>query len=274
VSRVILVDNDSSAPIGPRLSLGMNTLAIRLPDNLGLGAAQNRGVEEARKHGCELVLFRDQDSVPSREMVVALTRAFDFLSAKGNRIAAVGPQHIDPRHVDPRQGQDRARSNFDRADSPGSSSGYFRTDFLLSSGSLVPLDVLNEVGLMDPSLFIDSTDRDWCFRAIHKGYELYRCEDSTLTHRLGDRLRCIWPIPKVYEAVHQPQRLYFMMRNRVLLYQRSYVPMQWIVADIPRMVGKIALAVIFGPDRRSRLFFIIAGVWHGIKGKAGPYPAE
>jgi hypothetical protein len=49
------------------------------------------------------------------------------------------------------------------------------------------------------------------------------------------------------------------------------VPVQWVVLDIPRALGKIALTIIFGPERRSRLFFIIAGLWHGIKGRAGPY---
>jgi rhamnosyltransferase len=271
VAKVILLDNGSMMPVAPRLSLGMNTSTIRLAKNLGIGAAQNRGIEETKKHRCELVLFLDQDSVPSKSMVLALIGALDLLSSKGNRIAAVGPRHIDPRHMDTRPTQEAARSHSDRTGPGGSSPGYRCANFLLSSGSLVPADVLNEVGPMDPSLFIDSTDRDWCFRALSKGYKLYRCEDSILTHKRGDHLRCIWPIPKVYEAVHKPQRLYFMMRNRVLLYQRSYVPAQWIVADIPRALGKIALSIVFGPERRSRFSFIVAGVWHGIKGRAGPY---
>lgn len=269
VSRVILLDNGSSVPVVSRLCLGTNAVAIRVPENLGLGAAQNRGIEEAKRYGCKLVLFLDQDSLPSKGMVVSLIQALDFLSSQGNRIAAVGPRHIDPR-----QSQDRPRSNSDRAGPGESPAAYCPVNFLLSSGILVPVDVLNDVGVMDPSLFIDSTDRDWCFRAIFKGYKLYRCERSTLTHRVGDHLRCIWPIPKVYEAIHQPQRLYFMMRNRVLLYQRPYVPVQWVVVDMLRALGKVALTVIFGPERRSRLFFIMVGVWHGIKGRAGPYLAR
>ena len=49
--------------------------------------------------------------------------------------------------------------------------------------------------------------------------------------------------------MHSPERLYYMTRNRVLLYRRAYMPLKWKVKDPLRGVAKFAATILFVPPR-------------------------
>jgi len=65
-------------------------------------------------------------------------------------------------------------------------------DFLLSSGSLVPLDVIDKVGGMEEELFIDQVDTEWCLRARSMGYRVFGAFGAILEHRLGEAHARAW----------------------------------------------------------------------------------
>ena len=89
-------------------------------------------------------------------------------------------------------------------------------DFLLSSGSLLPLSALANIGLMDESLFIDHVDTEWCFRAKAHGFQLFGVCDAVMTHALGERRKEIWFLRQRVVPFHKPFRYYYMFRNSFL----------------------------------------------------------
>ena len=50
-------------------------------------------------------------------------------------------------------------------------------DYVITSGSFIPLEVINDVGLMLDKLFIDFIDIEWCFRAKRKKYSIVSFQD-------------------------------------------------------------------------------------------------
>jgi rhamnosyltransferase len=46
-------------------------------------------------------------------------------------------------------------------------------------------------------------------------------------------------------------RLYYMTRNRILLYQRAYVPLKWKLKDFLRVLAKFAATMLFVSPRRE-----------------------
>jgi len=72
--------------------------------------------------------------------------------------------------------------------------------------------------------------------------------------------------------VHKPFRLYFIMRNRVLLYARGYTPRVWIAQDIPRLLLKLVGNGLFLAPRWVRLRFMLKGLWDGVRGVTGGLP--
>jgi len=229
-------------------------------DNPGLAAGFNRGIEYARTHGFTAVLLLDQDSTIAPDMVKILWDAYHEL-APHTPIAAVGPQYIDRRTG--------VHAPFVRFGFPfnrkqiGGAGQQIACDFLISSGSLIPLSILEQIGLMDESLFIDNIDMDWCMRATAQGYALYGICDATMHHAIGTHIQpSCWHFGG--RIIHSPERLYYFTRNRIWLYRRPHVPWIWIAQDIVRMWAKFIWMSLLTPPRRANTWAMLRGGWHGI----------
>ncbi len=271
VGYVVMVDNASPDPgVRELCAQRRDVLLLALPDNRGLAHALNAGIARARElAGVTQVLLMDHDSVPEPAMVQHLGVALARLAVNA-RVAAVGPCFRDER--DPADAPFvRIRFPFNRKLRCDGRCPEVRCDFLISSGCLIPLAVLDEVGGMDEALFIDNVDLDWCFRAGAAGYALYGVCAAGLHHRLGEARRRIAGLPRGI-VVHPPRRLFYMMRNRVLLYRRAYTPRRWIAQDVPRLVAKLLMFALLVPPRATNLRCMLAGLRAGIAGRTDPPP--
>lgn len=268
---LVVVDNASSSAIRLHisdLSREIGCELLQLTDNLGVAAAQNLGVERARLSRCTAVIFFDQDSKPMHGMMEALQRATCELAAANVPVAAVGPRLLDRRTG--------ASTPFVRIGFFGVNKTIFRrdgkhfipTDFLVSSGMLIPLSILDTVGLPEEGLFIDNVDLEWCFRARSMGFTLYGVSDAVMEHSVGDQV-----IQLGNYAIHRhsPLRQYYIMRNRILLYQRHYTPWRWIIQDFFRMLFKLAaFSILFAP-RVQNIYMMLRGIKDGVRGKTGRF---
>jgi rhamnosyltransferase len=269
--RVVVVDNATPGP-GVRALCearpGVELLA--LTDNLGLAAALNAGITRARETpGMTHVLLMDQDSVPESGMVAALKAALDR-RLRYARVAAVGTCFLDPR-----EGVDapfvRIRFPVNRQLHCNGDCDDVACDFLITSGSLIPLVALDQIGGMDESLFIDNVDLEWCFRATSKGFALFGVCGARMLHHQGATRHHVPGVARGV-VVHAPRRLFYMMRNRVLLYRRAYTPRRWIAQDVPRLVVKFLLFALLIAPRRKNARCMLAGLRAGIAGRATPPP--
>jgi rhamnosyltransferase len=274
VGAVSLVDNSSDGswqPIIGELLERHSGALLGQSRNIGLAAAQNVGIDWARAHGYRYVLLLDQDSEPGAGMVATLLRVLQALSAAGN-VAAVGPRFHDLREQRDapfvRIGFPLNRKQWCAADMQS-----VACDFLISSGTLIPLAVLDRVGPMDAKLFIDNVDLEWGFRARAQGYAMHGVCAATMYHRLGDARHAL-PFGRRQIVVHGSLRLYYMMRNRLLLYRLPHTPRTWVAQDLPRVLAKLFLfGVLVGPRRRN-LRCMLCGLYDGLRGRCGPCPDE
>ncbi|MDH0173511.1 glycosyltransferase family 2 protein [Stenotrophomonas sp. GD04145] len=269
VGHLVVFDNGSrGVDVEALLGAAPGISLLASPHNVGLGSALNRSYEQAQSLGFDYVLLMDQDSVLEPGMVDVLGTALVEL-AVNERIAAVGPQFRDARSG--------MLAPFVRFGFPfnhklrGGQGQRISCDFLITSGSLVPMSALRDIGAMDESLFIDNLDMDWCFRAKRSGHALYGICDAQMSHSIGEELLPSRAKPDGV-IVHKPFRLYFIMRNRVLLYGRAYTPRVWIAQDVPRLLLKLVGNGLFLAPRWIRLRFMLKGLWDGIRGRAGPLP--
>ena len=267
VAHVLVVDNATrTVDVAAVVARHPGVALLAGAENVGLGAAINRGARRAAELGCTFVLPLDQDSAPAADMVANLLAAFRALSPVAP-VAAVGPRFADARTG--------AAAPFVRIGFPlnrklhPADGATVECDFLITSGCLLPLAVLERVGGMDEALFIDNVDLEWCFRARHHGYRLYGVAAARMQHRIGDRLRRL-PLGLGEVVVHSPARLYYMMRNRLLLYRRRETPRTWIAQDIPRAVLKFLRMGLFIAPRAANARYMLAGVRDGLRGASGP----
>ena len=269
VAATVVVDNGGDGAALAILVANAGGVLLAQSRNLGLAKAHNLGILWARERGFRYVLLSDQDSIPDAGMVEALHAALGRLRHEGMP-AAVGPVFHDLR-------EDReapfVRIGFPvnrklHCEFPGQT---IACDFLISSGALIPLDVIDAVGPMNEGLFIDNIDLEWSFRARARGYTLHGVCAATMHHRLGDSRRAL-PFGLGQVVVHGPARLYYMMRNRLRLYRMAHTPRVWVAQDVPRVLAKLLLfGVLIGPRLRN-LHFMLKGIWDGLHDREGACP--
>ncbi len=272
VDHLLLVDNASAE--SPEALLngtpGLSASLLAMESNLGLASAQNRGMRRLAEQGYELALLMDQDSLVEQGMVGALSRALESLQGAGEKVAAVGPVYLDPRTGGGRHFVRFPGLGVER-ESCGDGRELIPTDFLIASGSLVPMAVFQQVGEFEDALFIDNVDLEWCFRARSQGYGLYGVCAARMQHLLGDNALRVW-LGRWWQVYrHSPLRQYYMARNRMALYKRVYSPRGWVLQDLLRFVIKLFwFGLVFGP-RRENLRMIWRGSMDGLAGRLGPY---
>ena len=230
---------------------------IRLPENVGLARALNRGINWAVANNYEYVFLFDQDSSLCDLFIGRMISAYldaDQYSSKG--LAAVGPRVINPQSM--RQTPFKLFNRiFMRSDRPfATCKNHFIADFLITSGSLVVLKHIDEIGTMKESYFIDNIDLEWCFRAKAKGFDLIGTDEAVLYHAIGER--SLHPLVRAgIIAQHNPSRTYYSSRNRTHLYTASYSPLGWKLRDILRFSLKAIWLLLSSHDRKQ--------YWHNIR---------
>jgi rhamnosyltransferase len=258
---ILVVDNGSRAECTTqlaRLCEGRATLHL-LQTNAGIAAAQNHGIVLARNAGGTDVLLLDHDSVPSPGMIAALLAASEQLRAMGEAVGAVGPLVVDratqtvaplPQIVD-----GRVQFHLPTEDS------ITRCEYLIASGSLIPMQAVDSVGLMDEAFFVDQVDVDWCLRAGAAGYGVYCTSSAQLQHAIGDEVVHFWMFGQRELAVHAPMRDYFYFRNSLRLMFSSHTAPAWRRFWVRRLLRLFVLQPLFVPPRWQRLRAMVSGVW-------------
>jgi rhamnosyltransferase len=276
VAHIIIVDN---TPNGSRvLEQEYFEFAILLAQgsNLGLATGINIGLQKAKLLDAKYVVLSDQDSLPQEDMVEKLKHEL-VCARSAYRVAAVGPYYSDPRGA--------SMTPFWKTGFPKNKASvvlpdhnHVLTDFLITSGCLIAMDALEDIGEMCSYLFIDNVDLEWCYRAKSKGWHLIGTYSTELKHQLGDDHVRLHPFMKLIgkEIVvqHSTTRLYYFMRNRILLYWMPHVPLTWKLQDIIRIPAKFVLACIIAESKREASYAMLQGCWHGCIGVSGVRPSD
>lgn len=272
VMRVVVVDNTPSGQTG-QLANGSDSIEqARNGINIGLSAAQNRGIERARELNATHVVLFDQDSIPAADMIKRLIDAQEKLVQRGVKLAAVGPRWLD-RHTG--QSAPFVRigwTGLRHVHSAWDNEGLIEADFLIASGSLIPLSVLDQLGGMDESLFIDHVDIEFAFRAAARGFRMYGISEAILMHGLGEAKQRVWLGKWWHVPVHSPLRNYYFARNTLLVDRRPYVSWRWRVSSCLRLVALATCFVTQVAPRKERFRAIVAGLRDGMRGRGGPAP--
>ena len=273
VEQVIVVDNGSSAAdsIGVLVEEFAKTHWFSLGENRGLGYAHNLGIGKALEEGAKSVLILDQDTLPEADMVSVLAETLVSSSDPDSRVAAVGAQYVGAHSSHPSFFVQFRRFRFKKCFcAEGGVRQVIPADVLISSGALFSARALREIGTMDEGLFIDHVDTEWFLRAHHKGWRSYGVCDAVMRHSLGERTFRVWLGRWRYLAVHKPFRYYYLYRNSLLLYRRTYATMMWKQTDLIRLAMFFLIFTVFAGDRIQNFKMMCLGIVHGVKGKMGP----
>jgi rhamnosyltransferase len=271
---VVIVDNGSDPdilrPITQFCHGNERIKLIELAENRGISNAQNVGIEHViDNHGvARFVLLLDHDSIPPAGMVQGLEDEFQALQETGSNIAAIGPLLYDPRdkkHL----GFHVIKNGLWKKIIPPKNSEPVECHSLNSSGSLISLKALREIGLLEKDFFMDHGETDWCFRAIDKGYTISGSARVTMDHLMGDDVCEFWFFGRRRMPYRSPRRHYYIARNSILLQKRPYVPATWKFWNIVKLIFTYGYFGFCCKESKEHRRSIWRGIHDGLKGVTG-----
>lgn len=170
-------------------------------ENKGISVRLNQAAKIAIDEQFDWLLTMDQDSYFAKDNFQNFLTCLKNYTEREN-VAAFGIQYLDPASQSP-------------------NCHAHETNHLITSGSILNLNLFLSIGEFDVKLFIDQVDSEYCYRAIRKGYRVIQFNNIYLQHSLGKQssYRSLKSLKKTKRSLHSPLRLYYMTRN--YFYMRS-----------------------------------------------------
>ncbi|MDE1892980.1 MAG: glycosyltransferase family 2 protein [Xanthomonadaceae bacterium] len=244
---------------------------VRCGKNLGIAAALNLGIEATLREGFDHVLLSDQDSEPEPGMLSCLQEIHAKLSARDIRVGCVAPAYFDVTTGQTFSFQSHVPGRFFyRNVSSERASPWIEILTSITSGTLISRCALLEVGPMCEHLFIDHVDTEWCHRARKVGFKLYGTSLVHLTHHLGDNLLRVWLFGWRNCNEYSSTRLYYRLRNFVLLCKLPYISTRWKFRASFYWMLSVYGHLLFSSSRRENFWMIMRGLRDGLQGRTGP----
>jgi len=260
--QVIVVNNTPEVNLSS-LQSSQVTL-ITNPGNIGLSAALNVGIKEAKRLGFKMVALFDQDTeLPPNFTQQMLHYIHQYPGDKS--VAVYSP--IFHNHVINETGKHINFKPFRLIRDPVlDSEDYAHPHYVITSGSIIPTSVLDDVGLMREELFIDFVDIEWCLRARRKDYKIVAINKVMIDHHLGDYAVSFMGH---HYPIHSPLRMYYYFRNAIYLYRLKELDWNWRLVDATRNLFRFLFYMLFVKDRLTYFKYIIKGYYHGLIKKMG-----
>ncbi|MDQ9998580.1 glycosyltransferase family 2 protein [Acinetobacter baumannii] len=259
----IIVDNGSINFDFKIIENDLDCYLIRFHENFGIATAQNKGIEKALELGTDYILFFDQDSTISDSFVSDILNDYLFLLKKNIKIGALGPRFIDERNKFYYKTIGISKYGLRTKYDVSNISEPFHSSLLISSGSLVSVDTLKDVGLMRDKYFIDYVDTEWCIRAESKGYKNYMSDKAIMYHNIGDNIKQ----NKWFKMpVHSSFRRYYIIRNSFYMLKEPYIPKIFVLHQmIINIIHQFIIIYTAKGNRFNYLKNFFRGVKDGLK---------
>jgi rhamnosyltransferase len=237
---------------------------LNFGDNLGIAKAQNIGMAWAFDQGADFILQMDHDSLPDPDMVKLLHESYSALHSANYNVGIIGPRDYD-RYTKKIHSTKLNPASCQKGKFIDGFDGLVIVNSIISSGSLISRKSYLEVGEMLDELFIDAVDFEYCWRLRAKGFLIVRNDKAKIAHRFGEGRKSFLGIFDV--AVASPIRHYYQFRNVVYLFNRTYVPIEWKIRSILKMIFKMLFYPLFLNNGMDRLKFMALGVKDGLINK-------
>jgi rhamnosyltransferase len=229
VEQIFIVDNSSKQPICFEESLPI--VVEHHPENLGISGALELGIRWAIAQGYDFFWTFDQDSQPSATCLETLINLYQELNQPGPPIGIIAPLPLDSNTQVEISGRIFDGSRF--VVSPHADENVYECDVVITAGSLVAVGAAKSIESVNPDLFIDAVDWDFCLKFRQAGYRVLVVRSATMQHRFSDLEVAYLPVWKKEILInhYSPLRRYYICRNH------TYVTIQICnLENLPKVI--------------------------------------
>lgn len=188
---ILVVDNGSSiCPTAQQLEyLQTNTTYIVSDTNLGFSGGNNIGIQKAKEMNAQYVLLLNNDTTVKSDFLDILVRG----SALNEGCGIVGGKINFYKQSDViwfgggKFNEKTGEGNHQRwnCKDKGNTGEITKVTFLTGCLMLIPMHVIENVGMLEEKYFLYAEDTEYCCRVMKAGYHLFFCEDAVIYHKVS-----------------------------------------------------------------------------------------
>lgn len=251
VDKVIIVDNGSNNKTLDMLNEIKSKYDIELilnNENIGIASALNKGLKYAINNKYNWVLTLDHDSKLTDNMIENMFNAYNKVEKEDRKkIVSIVPNYIEEKLLN-KLDKNELQENIE----------YIENG--ITSGNLVKVSAVKEIGFFNDDLFIDCVDSDFCCRIIEKGYKIIKVNNAILIHNLGETRLIKFLGRNIQCSNHSYIRRYYMTRNRFYLWEKyKNITPKYISYDKRANRREIIKIILFEQNKLKKLNMIFKG---------------
>ena len=266
---IVIVDNASENLFEIEALIQSTTIELlKFSNNKGIASAQNKGITYADSKGAKYILLMDQDTVLPEEAVSSLHEECTALESRRLKVGAIGCAYRDTHDGKLNAIWKANGRKLEKNEVKSEVSQLLEVDFVIASGSLIPISTMKEVGLMEDGLFIDLVDIEWGLRAKSYGYQSYQSFTHIMTHTLGSGRISVFGKTV---SLHTPIRNYYSVRNSLFMVRRSYIGPAWRNYFLKRIFPYLIVFSFFPSQKLLRIRFMMCAIVDGLLGRNGAF---
>ena len=256
-ARVVVVDNapgPATAEVAALDGLG-GVVVHRMGRNAGIAAALNVGLRQAMDGGYAWAILLDHDTTLRPPYAGAVR---DAVRQSRRRVGVVGVNFENPTtgllHR-PETGAPR------------------EVPYVVSSGSMLRVSAVRDVGLCREDFFIDYVDIEYCLRMRRSGYAVVLSPVVAMSHEMGQMGANTLATHERVTSNYTPARHYYMARN-FWVTAREYARREptWMAREVREKAKLTLLTLAMEPSRLSKLRCMVRGYADGLRGRTGEAP--
>ena len=142
---------------------------------------------------------------------------------------------------------------------------------LITSGTILNLPFIQNIGAFNENLFIDFVDAEFSYRVIQKGYINLLYADIVLNHSIGTLVegRSLINFKKTLRITHHPIRVYYIIRNGLFLLFKAKGLNATMKKDVLRCIKIIKNDLLYHPQLLAVYQNLFLGIYSFLTNKMG-----
>lgn len=208
--------------------LYMNMTILEVDKNLGFAGANNFALKQLVGHaGNDFFWLLNNDTVVEKDALSELVNTWEITNSGKKKPAFISSKIIDftdrskiqslGGKINPWTGSTKLNA-FGQPVTNYPDTGYLEVDYVMGASMFFHKNIINSVGLMDPSYFLYFEDIDWCHKARLAGLFNYTCLSSIVYHQQGAT------IGNKYEKTAANQAAMSYLYESYFLFFRKHYP--------------------------------------------------
>lgn len=242
VKKILIVDNGSNNIEQIILSLEKyeKIFLYRLNENKGIAFALNYATEKCISEGIHYLLTLDQDSICNVNLINEYSKYIDDSIGQYGCI-------VEDRNIGQLSSCDKLKE----------------VNWMITSGTLINVDVWKMIGGFDDRLFIDLVDTDYGYTCVENGYKNVIIPFVGLYHEIGNSKKTSSSFGSKHPIYnHNAFRKYYIARNRIIV-ARKHKNIS-VVKELFKAIIRILYEFIFEREKIKKFKASIKGLHDGI----------